>query len=236
MEKSINANNNSGYYDPKTVEKQKKEMFQKHSKYQNQKFRSKINPKHSYKTMGQVMAWAQQKPSQIGSDILYRADKNYLKDREGKMPNRWYNDEDEENFNRIWNEPIGSNYEDMKWMNNRKQIQTESKNTIKLTESDLKKIIKEAVEDVLDQDRRWYEYKQEESRKHQALVDYLNRNGIQSAHLYEYQSGLPVVALDTDEYHNSNAHELASSFVRSRNAYISSNTYPATTYLRINEQ
>ena len=110
-----------------------------------------------------------------------------------------------------------------------------NKKVIRLTESNLKALIKEAVEDVLDQDRRWYEYKQEESKKHQALVDYLNRNGIQSAHLSEYQSGLPVVALDTDEYHNSNAHELANNFVRSRNAYISSNTYPATTYLRINE-
>ena len=108
------------------------------------------------------------------------------------------------------------------------------RNIIKLTESDLKNIIKEAVEDVLDQDRRWYEYVQEEKRKHQALADFLNRKGIESAHLSEYQSGLPVVAMNTDEYFETSAGVLADDFLRGQRAYISSNTYPATTYLRIN--
>ena len=109
-----------------------------------------------------------------------------------------------------------------------------NKNVIRLTESDLKNMIKEAVEDVLDQDRRWYEYVQEEKRKHQALADFLKRNGIKSAELSQYQSGLPVVAMDTDEYHETNAGVLADNFLRGQKAYISSNTYPATTYLRIN--
>lgn len=110
----------------------------------------------------------------------------------------------------------------------------DKKNVIRLTESDLKNMIKEAVEDVLDQDRRWHEYVQEEKRKHQALADFLKRNGIQSAELSQYQSGLPVVAMDTDEYHETNAGVLADNFLRGQKAYISSNTYPATTYLRIN--
>ena len=117
---------------------------------------------------------------------------------------------------------------------NKRNYNMNNKNTIRLTESDLKNMIKEAVEDVLDQDRRWYEYVQEEKRKHQALADFLKRNGIQSAELSQYQSGLPVVAMDTDEYYETNAGVLADNFLRGQKAYISSNTYPATTYLRIN--
>lgn len=108
------------------------------------------------------------------------------------------------------------------------------RNIIKLTESDLKNIIKEAVNDVLDQDRQYYEYIQEEKKKHQALADFLKRNGIKSAHLSEYQSGLPVVALSTREFYDSDAHNLADKFVKGYRAYISYSDYPATTYLRIN--
>lgn len=85
-----------------------------------------------------------------------------------------------------------------------------------------------------DLDRRYHEYIQEEKQKHQELSDYLQMKGIRSAKLAEYQSGLPVVALDTDEYHHSDAINIASEFARNRRAYISSNSYPATTYLRIN--
>lgn len=115
-----------------------------------------------------------------------------------------------------------------------------NKNTIRLTESELKKIITESVKKFLkegnpqaDLDRRWYEYVQEEKRKHQELVNFLKRYGINSAELSETQGGLPVVAMDTDEYNNSNARIIADNFVKGKREYISSNSYPATTYLRI---
>ena len=107
------------------------------------------------------------------------------------------------------------------------------KNIIRLTESDLKNIIKEAVEDVMDQDRRWYEYVQEEKNKCQALVDFLQRKGVKSAQVSSYQSGYPVVALDTDEFREYNVGIIADDFLRSRGAYVIPNIYPATTYLRI---
>jgi hypothetical protein len=110
-----------------------------------------------------------------------------------------------------------------------------NKKTIRLTESDLKNIIKEAVEDVLDQDRRWYEYVQEEKEKCQVLVDFLQRKGIKSAQVSSYQSGYPVVALDTDEFHKYNVGIMADDFLRGRGAYAIPNIYPATTYLRIED-
>lgn len=85
-----------------------------------------------------------------------------------------------------------------------------------------------------DMDRRYHEYIREEKKKHQELADHLQKKGVRSAKLSEYQSGLPVVALDTDEYHHSDAINIASEFARNRRAYISSSSYPATTYLRIN--
>ena len=109
------------------------------------------------------------------------------------------------------------------------------KKILRLTESDIHNMIKEAVEDVLDNDRRYYEWIQGQQKKHQALADFLNRNGVKSAHLSAYQSGYPVVALDTDEYHETDAWAIADKFVKGKRAYISVNSFPATTYFVIND-
>lgn len=109
----------------------------------------------------------------------------------------------------------------------------------KLTESQLKRVISESVKKVLkedsESDRRYYEWIKDEKIKHQALAEYLNKKGIKSAHLSEYQSGLPVVALNTREFYDTDAHSIADEFIKSKKAYITYNDYPATTYLRINE-
>lgn len=110
-----------------------------------------------------------------------------------------------------------------------------NKQIIHLTESNLKALIKEAVDDILDQDRLWYEYVQEEKQKCQALVDFLQKNGVKSAHITSQQTGYPLVALDTDEFREYKVGVMASNFFRSRNMYVLPDIYPATTYLRINE-
>lgn len=118
------------------------------------------------------------------------------------------------------------------------------KKIVRMTESDLHNMVMESVKNILKEDdmysqsmeneRRFYEMIQEEKKECQALVDFLKRNGIRSVHVSETQSGLPVVAMDTDEYYESKANILANQFLRGQNAYVSSQTYPATTYLRIN--
>ena len=118
------------------------------------------------------------------------------------------------------------------------------KKIVRMTESDLHDMVMESVKKILkedeysqqmENDRRYAEWIQEEKSECQALVDFLQRNGIQSVHVSQYPSGLPVVAMDTDEYYKSNANVLADKFLHGRNAYVSSQTYPATTYLRINK-
>lgn len=142
---------NSYYYDPEKVEKEKEKMFRTHNKYKNRRHKSKLNPKIDEKGIEQAIAWKIHNGETIGSDVIYNADKDYLKKREGKMPHRWFSDEDEENFNRIWNEPIGSNYEEMKWMDEKEETNENKRRTVKLTESELKSIISESVKRVISE-------------------------------------------------------------------------------------
>jgi hypothetical protein len=61
----------------------------------------------------------------------------------------------------------------------------------------------------------------------------LTRNGIQTAQMSEYRSGLPVIAINTDEWHNSNAHEIARKFAEARGMWVKDDFYPATTYIKL---
>lgn len=108
-----------------------------------------------------------------------------------------------------------------------------AKNIIKLTESKLKKLIKEAVQTTLDQEREWHEYIQQEKKVLEELLNTLTRNGIQTAQMSEYRSGLPVIAISTDEWHNSNAYEIARKFAEARGMYVKDDFYPATTYIKL---
>lgn len=75
---------------------------------------------------------------------------------------------------------------------------------ITLTESKLKNIISETIKKVLSEDYNpyaaWQELtsKQEESLK--VLLNKLKNMGVKSAHMHDFPSGAPCIAIDSNEY------------------------------------
>ena len=110
-----------------------------------------------------------------------------------------------------------------------------AKNIIKLTESELRKMITEAVASSMDQEMEYRKFCQEQKTVLEQLVRILNRSGIETATVDEYRSGLPCIAISTDEYNRSNAYEIARKFAESRRMYVTDQSYPATTYLRLDK-
>lgn len=110
-----------------------------------------------------------------------------------------------------------------------------TKSTIRLTESDLHRMIRESVKQVLKEYESDNDYYRELKEMHKQLSDFLNKRGVKSAKLSEFRSGLPNVSLTTDEYFDKDVAQLCDIFCKGRKMYISSDNYPATTYLRINQ-
>ena len=108
-----------------------------------------------------------------------------------------------------------------------------AKNIIKITESQLKNVIMEAVQTAMEQQQEWTAFLQEERKELETLLSILQRSGIQSAEMGEYRSGAPCILIDTDEYNKSNAYQLASKFAESRGKYVRDDSYPATTYISL---
>ena len=77
-------------------------------------------------------------------------------------------------------------------------------------------------------------YLDDETEELEFLLKHLQRRGIRTAHMTETQGGLPRIAIDTDEYYDNSAYEIANSFVDGKRMYVSTDTYPATTYIRLN--
>lgn len=79
-------------------------------------------------------AWQKYNGYNAGSDTLYRGDKDYL-EKHTDMEYKGYTPEDEDNFRRFWSEPIRSNTAESR----------------KLTESQLRAMIKESLEKILNE-------------------------------------------------------------------------------------
>ena len=96
-------------------------------------------------------------------------------------------------------------------------METNKKNVVRLTESQLKHIIENSVKNILkesnfSQDEEYYKWIREEKEMCKRLSDFLAKNGIKTVHVTEYQSGLPVVAMSTNEYYNSDVDTIANRF------------------------
>lgn len=108
-----------------------------------------------------------------------------------------------------------------------------AKNIIKITESQLKNAIMEAVQTAMNQQEEWGAFLQEERKELEPLLSILQRNGIQSAEMGAYRSGVPCILIDTDEYNKSNAYQIAYKFAESKGKYVREESYPATTYISL---
>lgn len=116
---------------------------------------------------------------------------------------------------------------------------------MKITESKLRNLIKESVKKALkesdiydkqlDLERQQQAWFQEEKELCEKLVDFLQKKGVSTANVGQLPSGLPVVRVDTDEYFEKKVSTFAMQFAESRHMYASTQTYPATTHIRLNK-
>jgi hypothetical protein len=122
-----------------------------------------------------------------------------------------------------------------------------SKKTIRLTESELHNFIKEIVTEVVnsEENKRFdleakrqaemKEWMQQEKALYSELASYLQRHGVESAHVGEFRSGMPNVSVSTDEYYDKNVWRLADKFAQPKKMYASDHGYPATTYITLSK-
>ena len=110
---------------------------------------------------------------------------------------------------------------------------------IQLTESKLKQIVAESVKKILSEDydnnAAWKEWIEFQRKALEELLSILKRAGIESANISEYRTGAPRIGMDTDEYYDKKVYEISNRFASSRNMYVSEDSYPATTYIRLNQ-
>lgn len=110
---------------------------------------------------------------------------------------------------------------------------------IKITESKLRQIVTESVKKILSEDfnndESWKEYVDTQRKPLEDLLKILKRYGIESANINEYRTGVPRISISTDEYYNKKVYEIAERFANSRNMYVSEDSYPATTHIKLNQ-
>lgn len=111
------------------------------------------------------------------------------------------------------------------------------KKRIKLTESDLKNIIKESVETILNENnpeqliKQIKQHAQEELKLYQELETFLKRNGVQYINLKDNGYNMKL-SLPTTEY-NKEVKSLLNRFASSKQMFIKNDVYPATTYISL---
>lgn len=113
-----------------------------------------------------------------------------------------------------------------------------------LTENELKNIIQESVKQILSEStlsslvEHNSEFKQwiaSEKNLLEELVELLKKNGVESAHVGAYPSGIPCLKVNTDEYHEKRVCDMAEKFAETKDRYATYDSYPATTYIRLNK-
>ena len=109
------------------------------------------------------------------------------------------------------------------------------KKILRLTESDIHNMIKEAVDTALEYSRSQKEWYMEEKAKYENLVNFLHKLGAKSADLSTEQSGMPLIVLDAREYYDLNVQRLANNFLESKGMYVATNMGFGTVRLKIRE-
>lgn len=113
-----------------------------------------------------------------------------------------------------------------------------------LTENELKNIIQESVKEILKEStlsslvKYNSEYKQwiaSEKKLLEELSEFLKKNGVESVHVGAYPSGMPCLKVYTDEYYEKHVYDMAEKFAKTKGRYATDDSYPATTYIRLNK-
>ena len=109
------------------------------------------------------------------------------------------------------------------------------KKIVRLTESDIHNMVKEAVENALEYSRIQKDWYLEEKAKYENLLNFLHKLGVKSAGLSSTQSDMPLIVLDAREYYDLNVGRLANNFLEKKGMYVSSNVGFGTVKLQIKD-
>lgn len=105
---------------------------------------------------------------------------------------------------------------------------------IKLTESKLKQIVKEAVYNIMESNQEeMRRYAQEDRQMHMELQNYLQKMGVESANLSRFPSGAYYVSVSTPEYLAKNVERIARNYAERLGVEYRENQYPATTQISL---
>ena len=108
-----------------------------------------------------------------------------------------------------------------------------SKTVIRLTESDLHKIIKESVNKILKENNleQLKQYAQEELKLYQELETFLKKNGVENVSIKNNGNNLKL-SLPTMDY-NKKVKGLLDRFASSKQLFVNDNVYPAMTLISL---
>lgn len=105
---------------------------------------------------------------------------------------------------------------------------------IKLTESKLKQIVKEAVYNIMESNQEeMRKYAQEDKQMHMELQNYLQKMGIESAKINQFPSGAYYVGVYTPEYNNKQVYKIAGNYAERLGMIYNDEQYPATTKISL---
>lgn len=108
-----------------------------------------------------------------------------------------------------------------------------NKKIIRLTESDLNRVIKESVKKILKENNieQLKQYREEELKLYQDLETFLKRNGIENVYLKDNGNNIKL-SLPTMDY-DKEVKSLLDRFASSKQMFINDYVYPAMTYITL---
>ena len=109
------------------------------------------------------------------------------------------------------------------------------KKVIRLTESDLHNIVKETMDKFLQQQEQLKQWINKEKELYNKFEQFLNRNGVQGAKMFKYRGNSYCISISTQEYKQYDVDTIANRFARMNNMYVTTEDYPATTYIWLNK-
>jgi poly-D-alanine transfer protein DltD len=105
---------------------------------------------------------------------------------------------------------------------------------IKLTESKLKQIVKEAVYNIMESNQEeMRKYAQEDNQIHMGLQNYLQKMGVESAKLSQFPSGAYYVGVYTPEYNDKQVYKIVGNYAERLGMIYNDEQYPATTQISL---
>lgn len=105
---------------------------------------------------------------------------------------------------------------------------------IKLTESKLKEIVKEAVYNIMESNQEeMRRYAQEDKQMHMELQNYLQKMGVESAEIRNFPSGAYYVGVYTPEYNTKQVYKIVDEYAKRLGMIYTDDQYPATTQISL---